>query len=70
MTTFHFTATSVKAVLCSLIMVIKRVRRIIEEENLANNTDASSMTTIAGADIYNTNIAVKDARFYIQEIHN
>ena len=63
-TNFTSTATSVKAVYYVLDYGNKRVRRITEEENLTNNTDASNMTTIAGADVYNTNIAVKDARFF------
>ena len=63
-TNFTSTSTSVKAVYHVLDYGNERVRRIIEEENLTNNTDASSMATIAGADIYNgTNIAIKDARF-------
>ena len=59
-TNFTSTSTSVKAVYHVLDYGNERVRRIIEEENLTNNTDAS----IWQADIYNgTNIAIKDARF-------
>ena len=63
-TNFSSTATSVKAVYHVLDYGNERVRRIIEEENLTNNAETSSMTTIAGANIYNgTNIAIDTARF-------
>ena len=63
-TNFTASATELKAVYHVLDYGNRRVRRIIEEENLTNNTETSSMTTIAGASIYNgTNIAIDTARF-------
>ena len=65
-TSFSADAAGLKAVYHISDYANHRVRKIVEEETFANNTDASSMSTVAGADIYNgTNIAANTARLYI-----
>ena len=65
-TSFSADAAGLKAVYHISDYANHRVRKIVEEETFANNTDASSMSTVAGADIYNgTNIAANTARLYV-----
>ena len=65
-TSFSADAVGLKAVYHISDYANHRVRKIVEEETFANNTDASSMSTVAGADIYNgTNIAANTARLYV-----
>ena len=65
-TNFSADASGLKGVYHIADFQNMRVRKIVEEETFANNTDANSMSTVAGADVYNgTNIAANAARIYV-----